>query len=397
MARRAGDFGVIVGGEVGVDMKKVMARKDEIVARGNTGVGGWMKNLDNGEVFEGHGRFAGPNSVEVNGEVLQAEKIFINVGARPFIPPIPGLDSVDYLTNSGMLALETLPEHLIVVGGSYIGLEFAQIFRRFGSKVTVVEAGPRLIPRDDEDISQAVKEILENEQIEIQLGAELETVEKKGAGVAARLKNGGASVVDGSHLLIATGRQPNTGDLGLDKAGVKMDGRGYVEVDDELRTSVPGIWAIGDCNGKGAFTHTSYNDYEIVAANLFDNGSRKVSDRITCYGLFIDPPLGRAGMTEAEVRASGRKALIGKMEMARVGRARERSETQGLMKVIVDAENQQILGAAFLGIGGDEVAHSLLDAMYAKAPFTTIQRSVHIHPTVSELIPTLLGSLAPLE
>ena len=398
MARRGAEFGVTIGGAVQVDMKRVKARKDEIVAASNTGVTNWMTNLDNGTIFRGHGRFEGPHAVRVNGDVLEAERVFINVGARALIPPIPGLDGVEYLTSTSMLEVDFLPEHLIVVGGSYIGLEFSQMYRRFGSKVTIIEMGPRLIPRDDEDVSEAVREILANEGVEVRLNAELVRVEKRGANPVVHFKSeDGLAEVEGSHLLIAVGRRPNTDDLGLDKADIQLDPRGYITVDDGLATSVPGVWAIGDCNGKGAFTHSSYNDFEIVAANLFDGGSRKVSDRITSYGLFIDPPLGRAGMTEQQVRDSGRKALIGKMAMARVGRARERSETQGFMKVLVDAETKRILGAAILGIGGDEVVHSLLDIMYAEAPYTDIMRAVHIHPTVSELIPTLLGDLKPLE
>ena len=398
MARRGAEFGVTIGGAVQVDMKRVKARKDEIVAASNKGVTNWMTNLDNGTIFRGHGRFEGPHAVRVNGDVLEAERVFINVGARALIPPIPGLDKVEYLTSTSMLEVDFLPEHLIVVGGSYIGLEFGQMYRRFGSKVTIIEMGPRLIPRDDEDVSEAVREILANEGVEVRLNAELVRVEKRGANPVVHLKGeGGPAEVEGSHLLIAVGRRPNTDDLGLDKADIQVDPRGYITVDDGLATSVPGVWAIGDCNGKGAFTHSSYNDFEIVAANLFDSGSRKVSERIASYGLFIDPPLGRAGLTEQQVRESGRKALIGKMLMARVGRARERGETQGFMKVLVDAETKHILGAAILGIGGDEVVHSLLDIMYAKAPYTDIMRAVHIHPTVSELIPTLLGDLKPLE
>ncbi len=398
MAGRGEDFGVMIDGPIRVDMKRVKARKDEIVARGNTGVTNWMKNLDNGTVFEGHGRLEGSNAVRVNGDVLEAEKIFINVGARAVVPDIPGLDGVKYLTNSGLLDLDEVPEHLLIAGGSYIGLEFAQIYRRFGSKVTVVEQGPRLIPRDDEDISEAVREIMENEGIDVRLNTTMAQVEQNGAAISVQLDGaGGSDKVEGSHLLLAVGRRPNTDDLGLDAAGVAADGRGFITVDDRLSTNVEGIWAIGDCNGRGAFTHTSYNDNEIVAANLFDGGSRSVADRITCYGLFIDPPLGRVGMTEQQVRDSGRKALVGTMKMERVARARERSETQGLMKVLVDAESKEILGAAILGIGGDEIVHVFLEVMAAKAPYTTITSTVHIHPTVCELLPTLLGGLKPLE
>lgn len=398
MAHRGGDFGVVIDGTIAVDMERVKARKDGIVKQSNEGVTKWMKNMENLAVYEGHARFESANSVRVNGELLQADKIFINAGARARIPDMPGLDEVDYLTNSSMMEVDFLPEHLIVVGGSYIGLEFAQMYRRFGSRVTVVEMNDRLIAREDEDTTTAIKEILENEGVEVRLGAECVTVEKRGNGVAVNVKcDDGPPEVIGSHLLLAVGRQPNTDDLGLDVAGIETDGRGFIVVDDELRTSVPGVWAVGDANGRGAFTHTSYNDYEIVAANLFDDDHRRVTDRIPCYGLFIDPPLGRAGMTESEARQSGREVLVGKMMMARVGRARERSETQGFMKILIDGKSQRILGAAILGIGGDEVIHSILDVMYADAPYTVIQRAVHIHPTVSELIPTMLGDLRPLE
>ena len=398
MARRGGDFGVTIDGSIGVDMKAVKARKDGVVGQSNQGVTNWLKNMENLTVFEGHGHLEGANSVSVNGETLETDRIIINVGGRAFVPDMPGIGNVDYLTNAGIMDVDFLPEHLVIIGGSYIGLEFAQMYRRFGSRVTVVEMGARLIGRDDEDISSAVQEILEGEGIEIRLNAECISLAKRNGGVAVTASCGpGPEEIVGSHVLLAVGRSPNTDDLGLDAAGVETDSRGFITVDDGLATNVPGIWAIGDSNGRGAFTHTSYNDYEILGANMFDNDPRKVSDRITAYGLFIDPPLGRVGMTEREVRESGRPALIGKMMMARIGRARERSETDGFMKVLIDAESKRILGAAILGIGGDEVIHSILDVMYADAPYTLIQRAVHIHPTVSELIPTMLGDLKPLE
>lgn len=398
MARRGSDFGVVIDGAINVDMKQVKARKDSVVRPSSEGVEKWLKNTPNLTVYEGHAQFEGPQQVRVNDTLLEADKIFINTGTRTFIPDMPGLDQVDYLTSSSMMDVDFLPEHLIIVGGSYIGLEFAQMYRRFGSRVSVIEMNDRLIARDDEDVSAAVKEILENEGVEFRLNAECITVEKSGAGVAVNIDcDSGVPKLEGSHLLVAVGRIPNTDDLGLDKAGIESDARGYIGVDDELRTNVNGIWALGDVNSRGAFTHTSFNDFEIVAANLFDDDQRRVSDRILCYGLYIDPPLGRVGMTEREVRDSGRKALIGKRMMTRVSRARERGETQGFMKVLIDAETKKILGAAILGIGGDEVIHSILDVMYADAPYTTIQRAVHIHPTVSELIPTMLGELQALE
>jgi len=369
----------------------------EISGESNRGVTSWIEGMENVTLYRGHGRLEGPRAVRVGDETLEADRIFLNVGARAAVPDMPGLDQVDYLTNTGMMEVDYLPEHLVVVGGSYIGLEFGQMFRRFGSRVTIIERGPRLIKREDPDVSEAIREILADEGVALRLGAECLSVRREGAGVAVRVSCAqGEPETVGSHLLLAVGRVPNTDDLGLETAGVDVDGRGFITVDDQLRTSVEGIWAIGDCNGKGAFTHTSYNDYEIVAANLFDGDPRRVSDRIPCYGLFIDPPLGRVGMTEREARATGRRLLCGKRPMSRVGRARERSETAGFMKVLVDADTLEILGAAILGVNGDEAVHLLLDVMYAKAPCTTISRAVHIHPTVSELIPTMLQDLQPL-
>jgi len=396
VARRAADFGVDIASPVRVDMKRVKARKDDVAGDHNRYVTQLLETLPNVTLYRGHGRFESRNTVRVNDEILEAPKIFLNVGARAAIPKIPGLDQVKYLTNSSMMEVDFLPQHLVIMGGSYVGLEFGQMYRRFGSEVTIIELGPRLISRDDEDVSDAVREILEKEGIHVRLNTGVKAVEPRGKQVAVKLGEQGSDAIVGSHLLIATGRRPNTDDLGLDKAGVELDERGYVRVDDQLRTNVPGIWAMGDCNGKGAFTHTSYNDYEIIAANLFDNDPRRVSDRILCYGLFIDPPLGRAGMTEKEARASGRRVLIGKRLMTNVSRAVERGETDGFMKILVDADSKEILGAAILGINGDEVVQVLLDVMYAKKPYTVIQRAMHIHPTVSELLPTTLGELQPL-
>jgi pyruvate/2-oxoglutarate dehydrogenase complex dihydrolipoamide dehydrogenase (E3) component len=398
VARRAADFGVIFDGSITVDMKQVKARKDEIVRQSNQGVTDWLKNMEGLTVFEGHGRLVGPKSVRVNGEVLEAERIVVNVGGRAAVPDMPGIDEVPYLTNSSMMDVDFLPDHLVIIGGSYIGLEFAQMYRRFGSRVTIVEMAPRLIAREDADVSETIREILENEGINIRLGATCIGLRRADRLVAVTADcDPRPEDIIGSHVLLAVGRRPNTDDLGLDAAGVETDARGYVLVDDGLATNVSGIWAIGDVNGRGAFTHTSYNDYEILAANWFDEGHRRVSDRIPTYGLFVDPPLGRAGMTEREARESKRKALVGKMPMTRIGRARERSETQGFMKILIDAETERILGAAILGIGGDEVVHSVLDVMYADAPFTVIRQATHIHPTVTELIPTMLGDLRPLE
>lgn len=396
LARRGEDYGVLTD-TVTVDMKKVKARKDAIVAKSNKGVESWLKNTKNCTVYEGHASFEKANTIRIGNDLLESEKIFINVGARAFIPPIPGIDGLDYFDNSSILKVDYLPEHLIIIGGSYIGLEFAQMYRRFGSKVSVIEKAPRLIPREDEDVSKAVQEILEKEGIDIHLEAECIKMEKRGDLFVVNLEcEGPKNEVVGSHALIAVGRKPNTDDLGLDNAGIKVDERGFIVVDEKLQTNVPGVWALGECNGKGAFTHTSYNDYEIVADNLLEGDTRQVSDRIVTYGLFIDPTLARVGMTETQVRASGKKALISTRPMSRVSRAVEKGETQGFMKILVDAESLEILGASILGVGGDEAIHAILDVMYSKKPYTVITHAVHIHPTVSELIPTLLSELKPL-
>ncbi len=397
MARRAAEYGVTINGPVGIDMKVVKARKDAIVMKARNGVTRWLENMANASVFRGHARFTGPHSIAVNDDVLEAPQIIINTGGRALAPPIPGLDQVPYLTNVSIMELDEVPEHLIVAGGSYIGLEFAQAYRRFGARVTVVELAPKLIPREDGDISDAVREILALEGIDIRTESKIVSVARQGEGVAVNVESGGGTTrIDGSHLLLAIGRRPNSDDLGLDKAGIATDGRGYITVDDQCRTTAAGVWAIGDVNGRGAFTHTSWNDFEIVAANLFDNDPRRISDRISCYGLFIDPPLGRAGMTDAEVRAKGINALSAKMPMSSIGRARERAETLGFIKVTVDAESKLILGAAMLGIGGDETIHCFLDMMAAKQPYTVMARTMHIHPTVAEYLPSLLQELKPM-
>ncbi|MGO9505938.1 MAG: FAD-containing oxidoreductase [Mycobacterium sp.] len=399
LARRGAEYGVGTG-PISVDMPKVKARKDGIMLADRNGVEAWLEGMDGCTVFRGHARFEDPHTLRVgdrDGEqVLQGDRIFLNVGGRAVVPDIPGLSDVEYLTNVSVLELDTVPSHLVVVGGSYIALEFAQMYRRFGARVTVVERGPRLASREDEDVSATIREILAGEGIDIVLGADDIRVAKHDNGFELT-PSVAATPIQGSHLLLAVGRRPNTDDLGLNAAGVQTDARGYIVVDDQLKTSVDHIWAMGDCNGKGAFTHTSYNDFEIVAANLLDDDPRRVSDRITTYALYIDPPLGRAGMTVDQVRASGRRALVGKRPMTRVGRAVEKGETQGFMKVVVDADSDEILGATIFGVGGDEVVHCILDVMSAKAPYTTLSRTMHIHPTVSELVPTVLQELAPLD
>ena len=399
VARRAALYGVNVGGPVTVDMAAVKARKDRIVGQSVDSLSKWLHETENLTLIWGHARFAGPHSVQVGEQVYEAPKIFINVGGHAVLPDWPGLRNVPVLTNTTMMGLDTLPEHLVVIGGSYIGLEFAQMYRRFGSKVTVVEQGDRLIAREDADVSHEIQAVLEREGVRFHLSVPCAKVTSTNGGARIRLaltSGRTAYELEASHVLAAVGRRPNTADLGLDRAGIATDGRGYIKVDDQLRTTAAGVWALGDVNGRGAFTHTAYNDHEIVVANLFDEEPRRVSDRIPAYALFTDPPLGRVGMTEAEARASGRRVLAGLMPMSRVGRAKERGETQGFMKVVVDADSERILGAALLCIEGDEIVHSLLDVMAAGASYKVIQRAMHIHPTVSELIPTLLGKLTEL-
>jgi pyruvate/2-oxoglutarate dehydrogenase complex dihydrolipoamide dehydrogenase (E3) component len=395
-AQRGAEYGFDIDG-LRVDMARVKARKDGIVLKSREGVEGWMRGLKNTEVIVGDARFVGPATIAVGGRQLTAPRIFLNVGGRSVRPPFPGIDSVPTLDNVSIMELATVPEHLVVVGGSYIGLEFAHMMRRFGAAVTVMERSGRLLPREDVDVSDAIRDILEAEGVRFELGTECLTLAPLGDRIAVGTVCGADHPsFSGSHVLLAVGRRPNTDGLGLESAGIRTDDRGYIVVDDQCRTSAEGVWAVGDCNGRGAFTHTSWNDHEIVVANLFDRDPRRISDRIPCYALFIDPALGRIGMNEAEARQSGRKVLAAKMPMQRVGRAREAGETQGFMKVLVDADTQLLLGAAIIGLNGDEVVHGLLDVMAAKQPYTAISRTMHIHPTVSELVPTLLQQLKPL-
>ncbi len=396
MARRGAEFGFSAG-EVRVDMARIKARKDAVVAQSRGGVRKWMQGLDHTEVIVGDAVFTGKQTVQVGERVLTAPRIFLNVGARAVRPAIQGIDDVTTLDNTTIMELDVVPEHLVIIGGSYIGLEFAQMMRRYGARVTVLERADKLLSREDDDVVEGIRDILQAEGIDFQLGAECMSLGRDGQAITVGAMCGAdAQSVKASHVLLAVGRTPNTDTLQLERAGIDVDKHGYIVVDDQCRTSADGVWAVGDCNGRGAFTHTAWNDHEIVVANLFDSDPRRLTDRIPCYALFIDPALGRVGLSEQEVRASGRKALIGKMAMQRVGRARESSETQGFMKVLVDADSQRILGAAILGMHGDEVVHSLLDLMAANQPYTVVSRGVHIHPTVSELLPTLLQQLKPL-
>jgi pyruvate/2-oxoglutarate dehydrogenase complex dihydrolipoamide dehydrogenase (E3) component len=396
LARRARDYGVAIDGNVRVDMKSVKARKDGIAEQSRTGLEKMLRTLERCDVYTGHARFRAARAVTVGDQVLIADRIFINVGGRAAVPPMPGIDKVPFLTNSSMMHVDTVPPHLVIVGGSYVGLEFGQMFRRFGSEVTIIEMAPRLIQREDPEISSAIQDLFASEGIHIRANARCIRLGGHAGAIVAHVDcQDGSPAVEGTHLLLAVGRQPNTDDLGLEAAGVSRDERGYIIVNDRLETNVPGIWALGDCNGKGAFTHTSYNDFEIVAANLLDGEARRASDRIQAYALYTDPPLGRAGMTQTEAQRGGHTILVGTRPMTRVGRAIEKGETTGLMKIVVDAHSHEILGAAVFGTGGDEVIHCVLDTMYAKAPYRVLQRAMHIHPTVAELIPTLLQELAP--
>ena len=395
MARRGDEFGFTTGGEVQVNMPRVKARKDDIVRQSSQGVEDWMRNTANITVYDGHGRFTSANTVSVNGDVLQAGQIFINVGARANVPDFSDGQPVPILTNTGILELDALPDHLLVVGGSYIGLEFAQMYRRFGSRVTVIESDRPSRTKTTTCRQQSAR--CWKRRVQFRLSATCIGLRTSPTGVSASVDcTHGAPSVDGSHVLVAVGRRPNTDDLGLDAAGIAVDAKGFITVDDQCRTNVPGVWALGECNGHGAFTHTAYNDYEVVAANVLDGKPRRISQRIPCYALYVDPAVGRVGMNTEEARGSGRRVLVGHRPMTKVSRAREMSETQGFMRALVDADTERLLGAVVFSVGGDEIVHSLLDVMYADAPYTTIARAMHIHPTISELIPTMLQDLKPL-
>ena len=397
LARRGRDFGVDAG-SVTVDLRAVKARKDAIVMESRTSVEKWLRGTPNCTVLMGHAAFDGPHTLRVGDDLLEAPHIFLNVGARPLIPQMPGVDSVPYLTSTSILDLDELPRHLIVVGGGYVGLEFAQMFRRFGSDVTIVEKNPRLAAHEDDDASQVIHEIFASEGIQVRVNATCIHLENRNGEASVGIDcNEGAPHVEGSHVLLAIGRVPNTSDLNLGAAGIEVDKAGFIAVNDQLETGAAGIFALGDCNGRGAFTHTAYNDYEIVADNLLKGELRRASDRIAAHALYIDPPLASVGMSEAEVRRGGIPALIGQRPMTRVGRAIEKGETFGFIKVLVNRDTQHILGATVFGTGGDEAIHCILTAMYARQPASLLTHSMHIHPTVAELIPTVFGELKPLE
>ncbi|KXV14658.1 mercuric reductase [Caballeronia megalochromosomata] len=398
VARTAAQYGVMIGGDITIDMTRVKARKDEVIGGSRTGIEEWLRATKNLTVFRGHARFTGPHALAIEAadgstQDIDADLVFINTGTRAAVPALDGLARVPYLTNATILELTDVPEHLVIVGASYIALEFGQMFRRFGSRVTLLVRGERILTREDEDVARAMQDVFVREGVEFRFGAQIARVEPSAVGVRVFC---GDETIDASHLLFATGRTPNTDDLGLAHAGIAVNRHGMIDVDGQLRTQVEGVYALGDVNGRGAFTHTSWNDYEIIASNLLDGESRSVDTRIMAYAVFVDPPFARVGMSEEEVRKDGREALVATMPMSRVGRARERGETDGFMKALVDARTQRFLGAAIYGIEGDEAIHTFIDIMNADAPYTTLQRAMHIHPTVSELIPTLLERLKPL-
>jgi pyruvate/2-oxoglutarate dehydrogenase complex dihydrolipoamide dehydrogenase (E3) component len=398
LARRAAQYGVESSGAVRMDMRVVRQRAATVTLNARHGVEQWLQQMPNCTLVRGQACFESATQLRVGERVLSAPRIFINVGARAIVPDIPGISAVPYLTNSTIVELDRVPEHLIILGGSYIGLEFAQMYRRFGSAVTVVERAPVIAAREDADVSQAIREILEAEGIRFHTDTAATAVScRSGGGITVRLRSAGVDAeISGSDLLLATGRRPNTDDLGLQAAGVHCTPMGHITVDDALSTNVAGIWALGECNGRGAFTHTAYNDFEIVAANLLEGAERRVSARIPAYALYIDPPLGRVGLTQTQAQRSGRPLLVNTRPMTRVGRAVEKNETLGFMKIIADAHTRRILGAAILGMNGDEAIHGILDLMNADQPYTTLQWAVPIHPTVSELLPTLVNGLHPL-
>jgi pyruvate/2-oxoglutarate dehydrogenase complex dihydrolipoamide dehydrogenase (E3) component len=396
-ARHAGRWGVRAG-EVRVDLAAVVARKDQVVAQWRAGLERKVRERPSLRLYRGQARFLDPHHVRVGEEVLESERIFINTGTRVDVPRLEGLDQINYLTNASIMQLTELPEHLLVVGGGYIGLEFGQMFRRFGSRVTVVHRNDHLLPREDADVTEELQKALESEGIRFVLNARTTRVDKQDGQVALSWEAGGRSeTAHGSHLLVATGRRPNTEDLGLEQAGVQTDRQGFIRVNNRLETTVPGIWALGDVKGGPAFTHISYNDYQIVFANLVEGKSLTTDGRLVPYSVFTDPQLGRVGMTEKEARAAGRRLKIGKMPMAWVARAIERDETAGLMKLVVDADTDRILGAAILATEGGELVQILEFVMLAGAPYTLLKGAIYIHPTLAEGFWTLMEQVKQVD
>jgi pyruvate/2-oxoglutarate dehydrogenase complex dihydrolipoamide dehydrogenase (E3) component len=394
--RRAPQYGLHPG-PMRIDFGEVMARMNQVREDSRTGLESWFASQKQITLFREWARFEGPGRLSVGSETIEGERIYLNVGARPVVPDVPDLDTVPWLDNGRLLNLTALPEHLLILGGSYVGLEFSQVFRRFGSRVTVVEPGSQLMFREDEDVARGVQQILEGEGIEICLGAKARQVAPSdgSGGVVTVEQDGGVRDVHASHLLVAVGRIPNTDGLGLTEAGIRTDTRGYIVVDDHCRSNVEGVFAVGDVNGHGAFTHTAVNDAEIVL-DLLRGGQRKLSDRFAAYALFIDPALGRVGLTEKAAVANGHKVLKATRPMARINRAKEMGETQGFAKLLVDAETDLILGAAVLGPGGDEVINMFAAYMYSGLPCRSFRRSVLVHPTISELMPWILDALKPV-
>lgn len=396
-ARNASRWGVHTG-SVRVDLPRIVAKKDAVVQQFRGGKERKAESRKNLHLFRGHARFVDPHSVAVGEKVLEGDRIFINTGTRPDIPRIEGLDQVGYLTNGTIMELTTLPEHLLVLGGGYIGLEFAQIFRRFGSRVTIVHKDSQILNREDEDVAGTLRKALEAEGIRFVLEARTIRASRKNGQVSLNLDAPtGSETLSGTHLLVAAGRRPNTDDLALDRAGVEFDQRGYIKVNGRLETNVPGIWAMGDVKGGPAFTHISYDDYQIVYGNLLEGKTLTTAGRLVPYAVFTDPQLGRVGLTEKQARASGQKLKVGRIPMTWVARAIERDETAGLMKLVVDAATDRILGAAVLATEGGELVHILEALMLAQAPYTLLKGSIYIHPTLAEGFFSLMDDVKPVE
>ena len=395
IAGNSEDMGVKINGNVSIDLKTIKKRKDDLIQNSRNGLEKMFGDNENITLIRGAARFLDDHTVQVEDEIYTADNLYINVGARPRIPD--EFRNISYLTNESILELEEVPEHLAIVGGGYIGLEFAQMFRRFGSKVTVLDRNERLLKKEDPEFGEALAKVFEEEAIDITLNSNcIAAKELSGKFEISVDCKGEETTLECTHVLIATGRVPNTSKLGLENTNVKLDERGYIEVDDELKTSVENIWALGDCNGKGAFTHTAYNDFQIVNSHLFETKKRKVSDRFTCYAIFTDPPLARVGKNATEIKEAGISAKIASRPMSKIARAKEMGETAGIIKIFIETDTKKILGATFLGIGADEYIHTVIDQMYAGQPFEVIRDAVHIHPTVSELIPTMLENLKDL-